>query len=68
VHGQRANPVLFSNAAFDALRKVVGDRGGRVVFDQFAVDWLDWDDARILWDVDEPGDYKRLLEATHSQH
>ncbi len=68
VHGQRANPVLFSNAAFDSLRKVVGDRGGRAVFDQFAVDWLDWDDARILWDVDEPGDYQRLLEAFQSQH
>jgi molybdenum cofactor cytidylyltransferase len=68
VHGQRANPVLFAQETFSALRKVEGDRGGRAVFNQFAVDWLDWADERILWDVDEPGDYKRLLEATHSQH
>jgi molybdenum cofactor cytidylyltransferase len=63
VRGQRANPVLFSREAFDALRQVAGDRGGRAVFDQFKVDWLDWADERILLDVDQPGDYERLLEA-----
>ncbi|MFW5713318.1 MAG: selenium cofactor biosynthesis protein YqeC [Brevefilum sp.] len=63
VKGQRGNPVLFSQSVFDALRQVRGDRGGRAVFDQFEVDWLPWDDERILLDVDEPGDYERLLEA-----
>lgn len=63
VCGQRGNPVLFSADTFEALRKVEGDRGGRAVFGQFAVDWVDWDDGRILLDVDEPGDYERLMEA-----
>jgi len=63
VHGQRANPVLFSQQATKALLAVKGDRGGRAIFDQFTVDWLDWEDVRILLDVDEPRDYERLMEA-----
>jgi len=63
VQGQRGNPVLFSQEAFEALRKVKGDRGGRAVFAQFEVDWLPWEDDRILLDVDKVGDYERLLEA-----
>ncbi len=63
VRSQRGNPVLFSREAFNALRQVEGDRGGRAVFGQFEVDWLPWIDDRILLDVDEEGDYERLLEA-----
>jgi len=63
VRGQRANPVLFGQEAFNALREVKGDRGGRAVFGQFQVDWLPWADDRILLDVDQEGDYERLLEA-----
>lgn len=63
VDGQRGNPVLFAQEVFDALRLVDGDRGGRAVFGQYPVDWLVWADDRILLDVDEPGDYQRLMEA-----
>jgi molybdenum cofactor cytidylyltransferase len=63
VYGRRGNPVLFSREAFDALQRVEGDRGGRAVFGQFEVDWLPWDDDRIFLDVDEVGDYERLLDA-----
>jgi len=63
VRGQRANPVLFAREVFNALREVQGDRGGRAVFGQFPVDWLPWADDRILLDVDQEGDYERLLKA-----
>jgi hypothetical protein len=42
---------------------VTGDKGGRAVFNQFHVEWLPWNDPRILLDVDEPGDEETLLKA-----
>jgi len=63
VDGQRGNPLLFDRAAFSALAEVKGDRGGRAVINQFEVDWLPWVDRRILLDVDQAGDYERLLNA-----
>jgi len=65
VGGQRGNPLLFSREAFSALANVRGDKGGRVVINQFDVDWLPWIDRRILLDVDQEGDYGRLKRAYH---
>lgn len=63
VNGQRGNPLLFDQSSFSALAEVNGDRGGRAVINQFEVDWLPWEDRRILLDVDLEGDYERLLNA-----
>ncbi|HAF48406.1 MAG TPA: putative selenium-dependent hydroxylase accessory protein YqeC [Anaerolineaceae bacterium] len=63
VNGQRGNPLLFDQSAFSALAEVNGDRGGRAVINRFDVDWLPWEDRRILLDVDRVGDYERLLKA-----
>jgi molybdenum cofactor cytidylyltransferase len=63
VAGRRGNPVLFSRETFQALRAVEGDRGGRAVFNQFEVEWLPWVDERILLDVDDEGDYERMMDA-----
>ena len=63
VDGQRGNPMLFSSEVFSALEKISGDRGGRAVINQFKVDWLQWNDKRILLDVDHEGDYRKLKEA-----
>jgi molybdenum cofactor cytidylyltransferase len=63
VNGQRGNPLLFDQSAFSTLAEVEGDRGGRAVINQFGVDWLPWVDRRILLDVDQAEDYKRLLKA-----
>ncbi len=61
--GKRANPVLFGSEAFEILKTVTGDQGGRAVFNQFKVEWLPWVDSRIQMDVDEPGDEKALFQA-----
>lgn len=63
VDGQRGNPILFDREAYSALAAVTGDKGGRAVINQFEVDWLPWTDERILMDVDQEGDYERLLRA-----
>jgi molybdenum cofactor cytidylyltransferase len=62
IDGKRANPVLFDQQVFEALKSIQGDTGGRQVFSQFKVSWLEWNDRRLLLDVDTPEDYQKLLE------
>ncbi|MCL4561156.1 MAG: selenium cofactor biosynthesis protein YqeC [Chloroflexi bacterium] len=59
---RRANPVLFDRSVFSALAQVKGDMGGRAIFDQYPVEWVDWKDPSLLLDVDTPEDYARLRE------
>jgi molybdenum cofactor cytidylyltransferase len=59
---QRGNPVLFDRVTFPALMKLQGDVGGRSLFSEFHVDYLPWQDDRLLLDVDNPEDYKHLIE------
>jgi molybdenum cofactor cytidylyltransferase len=61
VQGKRANPVLFDRVAFDNLKKVKGDQGGRAIFDDYQITWLPWQDGTILMDMDTPEDYQKLL-------
>jgi len=62
IGGKRGNPVLFDQVTFPALKLTTGDLGGRQVFLQFQVTWLEWNDTRLLLDVDTPEDYQRLLD------
>ena len=59
---QRANPVLFDRVTFPDLLKLEGDIGGRAIFSKYQVEYLPWHDDRLLFDVDKPEDYQRLIE------
>lgn len=59
---QRANPVLFDRSTFPDLIALQGDIGGRAIFSKYQVEYLPWHDDRLLFDVDKPEDYKRLVE------
>lgn len=59
---RRGNPVLFDRDAFEALRGLQGDEGGRVLFTKYPVEYLPWNDERLLMDVDTEADYQRLKE------
>jgi molybdenum cofactor cytidylyltransferase len=61
VDGQRANPVLFDRITFPDLMALKGDVGGRAIFKIFPVDYLTWYDESLLFDVDTPGDYEKLI-------
>ena len=65
IRERRGNPVLFGSETFAALSAITGDQGGREVFNQFKVDWLSWIDDRALLDVDQDGDYEKLINAYH---
>ena len=62
VGGQRANPVLFDQVTFPKLMELSGDTGGRSLFSHYPVEWLEWHDTSVLFDVDTPEDYRRLSE------
>lgn len=55
---QSGNPCAFSRRYFPELARLRGDRGGRVVIQQFpqSVDYLEVDDPAILLDIDTPDD------------
>jgi molybdenum cofactor cytidylyltransferase len=58
--GQRANPVLFDQVTFDALRRIEGDMGGRAIFNVFKPLLVPWNDRRILFDIDRPEDIEGI--------
>ncbi len=64
VDGRRANPALFDRRTFMDLNALQGDVGGRGIFPRYMQDWvwLDWQDERLLFDVDTLTDYEHLLE------
>ena len=63
VVGQRTNPVLFDRDTFADLRALHGDTGGRAVLNtgRYAIEWLEWEDERLLEDIDTEEDYRRLV-------
>jgi molybdenum cofactor cytidylyltransferase len=61
VDGQRGNPILFDRNTFRDLRTIRGDKGGRALFSQYPVDWIEWHDDSALLDIDTEEDYQRLL-------
>ena len=62
VGGKRSNPVLFDGSIFEALCALQGDAGARSIFGQYPPTPLVWQDERLLFDVDTPEDYQRLLK------
>jgi molybdenum cofactor cytidylyltransferase len=63
VNGQECNPVLFGKKYFNDLLKLTGEKGGKDIFNSADdVLWINWEDKRLLLDIDTEMDYKNLLE------
>jgi molybdenum cofactor cytidylyltransferase len=60
VGNQRGNPVLFGRETFQVLFEVTGDKGGRGIFDHFEIDYVLWMDKRLLMDIDDDEDIRRM--------
>jgi molybdenum cofactor cytidylyltransferase len=61
VGGNRGNPVLFGWQTFEDLLAIQGDQGGRSIFSNYPLEWVEWHDPNVLQDIDTPDDYQRLL-------
>lgn len=62
VNGKRANPVLLTRAVFEPLTRLDGDAGARAIFSRYPVRLIPIDEPDLLLDVDDPEDYRRLME------
>jgi molybdenum cofactor cytidylyltransferase len=60
VKGIRGNPVLFDRSTFSGLMSLKNNQGGRELFTQHAVTFVEWQDESILLDVDTLEDYQQL--------
>jgi len=60
--GRRANPVLLERRTFEPLGRLSGDTGARLLFSQYPVKLIPFEEPDLVFDVDSPEDYQRLLE------
>lgn len=58
--GQSVNPVLFDRRCFEDLLKLEGERGGKVLFNKYSVETLEWENSNDLRDIDREEDYEWL--------
>jgi molybdenum cofactor cytidylyltransferase len=63
VGDKRTNPVLFDHSVFEILCQLQGDTGARSIFGQYPPAAMTWPDERLLFDVDTPGDYEKLIRS-----
>lgn len=61
VFDQRCMPFLLDRVTFPTLETITGDAGGRAIFHRFSPRYLNWSDRRLLLNVDNPGDYQKLI-------
>ena len=62
IDGQRGNPVLFDRDTFEYFSDLEGDAGGKALFSQFPVHLINWNDPRLLVDIDTAEDYQKFLK------
>jgi molybdenum cofactor cytidylyltransferase len=60
VNGEWGNPVLFDLVTFPAFSELMGDRGAKLLFSQFAVEAVSSNPA-AGWDVDRPEDLDKEI-------
>jgi len=60
VMGRRANPILFDGETFPRLLELEGDTGGRAILEHYPVEYVEWEDANLLLDIDTPDNYEQL--------
>ena len=60
VGGKRANPVLFDIETRKEIYSIVGDTGGRAIFNHFPVFELPFEDPGLTEDIDTIEDYNRI--------
>lgn len=61
---KRSNPVLFDRSVFKDLCQIEGDVGARAIFKFHRIAPYAWPDENLLFDVDTPEDYQKLISET----
>ena len=62
INGRLCNPVLFGKKYYEELMDLSGEQGGKEIINKAKdVRWIDWEDERLLLDIDTDEDYKDIL-------
>lgn len=62
VSGQIVHPVLYRKEVFSKLMELKGDIGGKAIFASEFVETIDWEDEKLLLDIDSFDDLKKMRE------
>ena len=63
VGGCLCNPVLFGKKYFEKLMRLSGEQGGKEIINKANdVRWVDWEDKKLLLDIDTEENYINLLK------
>jgi len=63
VNGCLCNPVLFGKIYYKKLMSLSGEQGGKEIIKKAKdVRWVDWEDKKLLLDIDTDEDYKLIIK------
>lgn len=62
VHGIICPPILFKSSCIDEIRNLKGDEGAKKLVKKLDVEFIDWQDEKIIMDVDTEEEYKELIK------
>jgi len=63
VNGRLCNPVLFGKKYYEKLINLSGEQGGKEIINKANdVRWVDWEDEKLLLDIDTVEDYKLIIK------
>jgi molybdenum cofactor cytidylyltransferase len=60
VSGQIVHPVLYRKDVFAKLMELKGDIGGKAIFGKETVETINWEDERLLLDIDSISDLEKI--------
>ena len=60
VSGQIVHPVLYRKDVFSKLMELKGDVGGKAIFGNEFVETVNWDDEKLLLDIDSINDLEKI--------
>ena len=63
VNQKSCPPILFKRECTTELLKLKGDQGGKSLINRYETRLIEWEDKRIILDVDTEKDYKKLIES-----
>jgi len=65
IDGCQCNPVLFSAKLFSRFEELRGEEGGQKILSQSKVEWVDWEDKKLIEDIDTIDDFQSLSSSNN---
>ena len=63
VNGRLCNPVLFGKKYYEKLMNLSGEQGGKkIIKNAKDIIWVNWEDKKLLLDIDTDEEYRILLK------